>query len=371
MNSDFYQQIKSLVRIQSTADDYDARLKTILFVRDFFADTIFHCEVFESNQVPSIVISNHKTKNFDVILNGHTDVVPASAEFYDVFNVGDHLRGRGVCDMKGFVLAMMSVFKKSIQDGRIDYPIALMITTDEEVGGENGVGYLLEKQNYTAKVVIIPDGGKRINAIELANKGYMNLNLTANGRSAHGARPWLGENAIEKLIGALTEIKSIFEPPNKNIWRATCNLGLIKGGSAPNAVPDRAEACLDIRYTKFDWWEDIEKRVLAIAEKHGMSVERSQLGSCFEIDADNPLILAYKRSIEKYNDERIEFIKSEGASDAQHFATHGIPAIIHQSDCGDLHTKTEWLDVKSLDKYILVLEDFLIDEYPRLKTLKK
>ena len=72
-----------------------------------------------------------------------------------------------------------------------------MFTTDEELGGENGVGELL-KHGWSAGLAVIPDGGENWQ-VESAAKGPLRAEIVClAGRSAHGSRPWEGENAIAR-----------------------------------------------------------------------------------------------------------------------------------------------------------------------------
>src|SRR5262249_26316950 len=77
-----------------------------------------------------------------------------------------------------------------------------------------------------------------------ASKGSLRVELTARGRMAHSAYPELGESAIEKLLEALSRLRSIKLPETEGIGPSTVNIGLIEGGRAPNVIPDYAKAQL-------------------------------------------------------------------------------------------------------------------------------
>ncbi|NIU59932.1 MAG: peptidase dimerization domain-containing protein, partial [Phycisphaerae bacterium] len=78
-----------------------------------------------------------------------------------------------------------------------DLQFGVMITADEEIGGANGARQALKE--IKAEFCIALDGGG-LNKIVIKEKGIVKLKLIARGKTAHGARPWLGENAIENLI---------------------------------------------------------------------------------------------------------------------------------------------------------------------------
>ena len=76
-------------------------------------------------------------------------------------------------------------------------PFGIIITADEEIGGANGARQALKE--IKAAFCVALDGGS-LKKIVIKEKGIVRLKLVARGKTAHGARPWLGENAIEKLI---------------------------------------------------------------------------------------------------------------------------------------------------------------------------
>ena len=80
------------------------------------------------------------------------------------------------------------------------------------------------------------------NRLALGCKGALRPVLEARGRSAHSAYPELGESAIEKLLTALVNLRSIPLPSDDLLGASTYNIGLIEGGCAPNVIPDRAQA---------------------------------------------------------------------------------------------------------------------------------
>ena len=85
----------------------------------------------------------------------------------------------------------------------------------------------------------------------------MRLKLIGRGKTAHGARPWLGENAIENLIADYFKIKRHFELTAPGHWHRTLNFSRIQAGKAVNQVPDYAEALFDIRFTENDDMEAV------------------------------------------------------------------------------------------------------------------
>ncbi len=80
------------------------------------------------------------------------------------------------------------------------------------------------------------------NKLALGSKGALRFEITAAGKMAHSAYPELGESAIEKLLDALSAIRSIRLPSDPLLGASTLNIGTISGGRAPNVVADQASA---------------------------------------------------------------------------------------------------------------------------------
>src|SRR4029077_8638812 len=80
------------------------------------------------------------------------------------------------------------------------------------------------------------------NRLGLATRGILRLKLRASGRAAHSSFPELGESAIDKLIDALVELRTIPLPSDPILGQTHYTVGLIAGGVAPNVVSPSAEA---------------------------------------------------------------------------------------------------------------------------------
>ncbi|RMF85507.1 MAG: M20 family peptidase, partial [Nitrospinota bacterium] len=154
---------------------------------------------------------------------GHLDVVPEgdhAAWKHPPFSgaiEGDRVYGRGATDMKGSCAAAMvaATVLHAVAQGA--HPtLEVWLTADEEIGGEDGAKWLAEAGKLQGDVCVIGDasGGTRERpTIELGCKGGMATVLQAQGVTAHGSQPYLGENAIEKLLAVIPHVKRIADFP--------------------------------------------------------------------------------------------------------------------------------------------------------------
>ncbi len=237
---------------------------------------------------PNIVAKLKGKSDHKVLWVGHIDVVPEGKPeawkypAYDGVIKGGIVHGRGSSDMKGSCAAAM-VSARILSKMRLPHPVEFWFTSDEEIGGGAGAKWLAESGRFKGDVCIIGDGnggGAASPSIDLGCKGGAQTRLIAKGKTAHGSTPFLGDNAITKLIKVIPEVYKIgnykLELPedlNKpirdsvkfymgaattpelqkavrrmfNYPSVTCNI--ISGGVKINVVPDYAEAEFDIRLT--------------------------------------------------------------------------------------------------------------------------
>src|SRR5580700_3056426 len=168
-----------------------------------------------------------------VTLSTHMDTVPP---FFESREDEQHIWGRGACDTKGIIAAMIFAVRELLEAGERN--IALLFVVDEE---RNSVGARAAAKHPRGSKFII-NGEPTENKLALGSKGALRLEVIASGRMAHSAYPELGESAIEKLLDALQEIRRLRLPVDDMLGASTLNIGTIAGGRAPNVIPDHAQA---------------------------------------------------------------------------------------------------------------------------------
>jgi acetylornithine deacetylase len=166
-------------------------------------------------------------------LSTHMDTVPP---FFPCREDEQTIWGRGACDAKGIIAAMIAAAEKLLAAGKKNF--GLLFVVGEEV---NGAGALVAARNPRGSRYLI-NGEPTENKIALGTKGALRYEITARGRAAHSAYPELGHSAIETLLDVLQAIRAIKLPEDELLGRSTLNIGTIKGGRAPNVIADHAQA---------------------------------------------------------------------------------------------------------------------------------
>lgn len=347
--------LKTLIGHHTTDDDIQSRHESIDFIATYLAKRNMHIERFESNGYESFVatalLGNKQPK---VMLAAHLDVVPADEELFVLREAEGRLYGRGTLDMK-FAIASYMQFVDKIQDRLEDYDFGIMITTDEEQSGQDGVAKLLQ-EGYAPKVCIIPDGGDNWQ-IQVHSKGYFYFKMSRFGTPAHGSRPWLGDNAILPLIRAIQEIQTLF--PDNNADSSTLNVGAIRGGAAPNQVPDYAEATLDIRVPKDSLKQELIDNLSAICDTYGLETELLANGAVTEFSLQDPYIAPFARHIHEVTGIQVTGSRTLGSNDARYFAEKGIPCIsLYPAGAGH-HGPEEWISEEAFYQFYDILQKYL------------
>lgn len=210
---------------------------------------------FEDNRLHLIAEKGCVNDNPPVVFSGHFDTVPLGAKKW-IFNpyngkvVDGRLYGRGSSDMKGGLAAMMIAAILAFKNDNQESGVRLIFTSGEELGCQGAEDLIKTYGNIgTARGIII--GEPTNNNPVVGHKGGLYLKVSASGKTAHSSMPHLGENAIYKVVRAITKIEkfSFGVELDDLLGIPSINVGKISGGLNINSVPDYAEFTIDARTT--------------------------------------------------------------------------------------------------------------------------
>jgi succinyl-diaminopimelate desuccinylase len=349
--------LEKLVGFPTVSRNYSANNNALAYIEEYLQKCGMHVTEFERNGFRSLVaVSQPDQKQPTVLLQAHLDVVPAPEELFKLRRRGDKLYGRGVMDMK-FAIASYMAITDDLKDDLSSYDFGIMITTDEEVGSENGTIPLLNEHGYKPKVVIIPDSGEDWR-LETFAKGAHWIKLTATGKSGHASRQWEGESAIRKLLNAIREIELLI-PADATREDTTLSIGTIDGGTTANQIPSNASAMLDVRYGNMADYEELFPKIQKICKKHAISSTIEAVGRPCINDPNNPYIKPFSDIVTKVTGTQHPHSMSYAATDGRHFSELGVPCIVIEPPSGDRHKNTEWLSQSGFDQFTVILEQYV------------
>jgi acetylornithine deacetylase len=254
-----------------------------------------------------------------VILSGHVDTVPVddqdwSGDPFQLREDGGRLVARGTTDMKGFdAVALAKV--PAMMKADLQRPIHLALSYDEEVGCL-GARTLLEKlqaEGFAAAGCIVGEPTEM--AVVLGHKGKHSFDVEVGGRECHSAMAPHGVNAVEfgaRLIAKISDVgrrlaaEGPFDPTYA-VPHATTHVGMCRGGTALNIVPDSCRLAFELRHFTAQPAEpliaeieafardELEPAMRAVAPEAGVRFTRTSRVPGFNIDADHAFVRTVAR----------------------------------------------------------------------------
>jgi succinyl-diaminopimelate desuccinylase len=288
----------------------------VAYIKEYLDRHGIENEIHANDPVkPNIVARISGTSDRRILWVGHLDVVPeGKPEFWThppysgKITDDGFVWGRGSSDMKGACAAAMvsarilNEMKKPLENG-----VEFWFTADEEIGGGEGARWLAESGRLKGNVCVIGDGnggGRTLPSIDIGCKGGAGTRLVARGKTAHGSTPFLGDNAIKKLMKVIPYVEKIDqyklelpeeleapikdsisfvmktqpEPLTKEQRRAARRLfhyptvacNIFNAGVKTNVVPDYAECQFDIRLTPGSKPLKVKEQIEQLVEEAGV-----------------------------------------------------------------------------------------------------
>jgi succinyl-diaminopimelate desuccinylase len=347
---------KALIRFKTMHKNPEEILRCAGFIENYFKKHHIVCKRVEHDGTPSIFVLP-AGKTVPVLLMSHIDVVDAPDELFEPVEKEGKLHGRGSIDDKYAAALSMVLVKEHVARlrkkgmGQEELPFGVLITGDEETGGVNGAKKALGLVDTDFCIAL--DGGS-IQTIVIKEKGIWRLKLVARGKAAHGARPWLGENAIENLMADYALIKPFFDPSadaGAEHWHRTLNFSIIQAGTSLNQVPDYAQALFDIRYTEADNLDKLLEQMRGVIKGELIEESREPLF----LGGDSPYLDLLLKIADKTGTGA-----AHGASDARFLSDYGIKGIVWGAD-GDMsqHALDEHINIDSIRELYTVLDEFM------------
>lgn len=206
-------------------------------------------------------------KNSKVLLLGHMDTVfPVGTTANRPFAIRDGIAyGPGVLDMKGGIVAALYAMKALQAAGYDDRPLKMILAGDEEVAHVNSnAAELFVAEARGAAAAFNCETGFTDDAIVVGRKGTALFELEVKGVAVHaGNEPENGRSAILEIAHKVIAIQNLTN------WKTgtTYNVGVIQGGTVPNAVPGYAKIIVDVRYLEPALLPEIRRQMQEVAAK--------------------------------------------------------------------------------------------------------
>jgi len=345
---------------------------------DFLEKTLqrvgLECERLEADQPregsrekPNCLIASHGRGESVLYFHGHYDVVPAqSREQFQPSRKDHFLFGRGSCDMKGGIAAMLyAILALKDCGAELNGRIALTLVPNEETGGEGGSAWLAAQgrlgRGGIGMLLAEPTSGVVWNA----NRGAISLHVRVLGKSAHVGLQHQGENSFEKMVQVvqgLQELKQQVEQKTTgyNIGadqarHSILMLGGQSGGGANfNVVPEECWFTIDRRINPEEDMEEEKSKIVAALEsckREGIRLEWEvfQEGRSSACSEEEPLGKVLAQSVQAVTGEVPRFELCPGLLETRFYAAKGVPAYAYGPGMLSVaHGPNEYVDLRKI-----------------------
>jgi acetylornithine deacetylase len=297
-----------------------------------------------------------------ILLEVHQDTVPVDAMTIDPFGAAienGRLYGRGACDIKGGMAAMLAAFTRLIREQPAGAANVILACTVDEEHTSLGVQQLVQR-GVRADMAVAAEPTQL--QIVNAHKGIVRWKLQTRGRACHSSRPDQGVNAIYRMAALLPAIEQYAEslwnsPPDPILGPPTLSVGRIEGGTSVNTVPDHCRIEVDRRLIPGEDPQQALDQFLAFLRPQEPPDE-------FPFECSRPWLSAPAldpRGSEELVQRLGQAIDSVvGAhrvtpvpygTDASTIARAGIPAVVFgPGDIAQAHTRDEWVSLDQVEQ---------------------
>jgi glutamate carboxypeptidase len=283
-----------------------------------------------------------------VLLVGHLDTVwPAGTVARWPFEVdGDRASGPGIFDMKAGVVQLLFALGLVGESHGLD-GVAVVLTTDEEIGSPTSRALLAEEARGARAVLIAEpsfDG-----ALKTERKGVALYRVEAAGRAAHaGLNPEQGINAALEVARQVLDLSELADPSAGT----TVTPSVISAGTATNTVPASATAHFDVRFASREEAERVAEGFAALRPAVSgatVEVEQETFVPPLERSSSAELFELAKRLQAELGLPPLREASVGGGSDGNHIAALGVPTLDGLGAVGDhAHGEGEFVVVPAL-----------------------
>ena len=297
-----------------------------------------------------------------ILLAPHLDTVNGTEDQFTPRTTSGKIFGRGACDTKGSVAAMLNALCELAKSKRRPKETEIVFAglVDEEHGQAGSRA--LAASGLKADLAIV--GEPTCLQVVTAHKGSLWLQLETHGKSAHGARPELGRNAVHAMARIVDLLQTDYAAQLRRqthplLGHPTVSVGVIAGGTQANIVPDHCTILIDRRTLPGETGTGVEREIKSLLRtKHlAATVMNGKMASCLPLETNHklPLVAKFLRSARQARPAGVHYF-----CDASVLAHGGIPSIVFgPGDIAQAHTADEWIAVRSLDRAGQMLLKFL------------
>jgi glutamate carboxypeptidase len=268
--------------------------------------------------------------------------------------------GPGVLDMKSGIVISLAAIEDAQRRG-MTRPVTFLCTSDEEIGSQTSRTWIESLARQSALVLVLesamPDG-----SLKTWRKGVGDFVLKVKGRAAHaGGAHEMGRNAIEEMAHQVIAIQKLTDYERQT----TVNVGVIRGGTVSNVVPDEAEIVVDVRVMQPGEWQRLEDEMKSLRPAlEGTSIQFAGGLNRPPMPFNDTMKVTFEKakSIAARIGLDLKASGTGGGSDANFVAPLGIPVLDGLGAVGEgPHSEREFIHANSLFERSRLVSHLLTD----------
>jgi acetylornithine deacetylase/succinyl-diaminopimelate desuccinylase family protein len=299
-----------------------------------------------------------------LMFNGHVDTVGVRNMTIDPLKPlieNDRLYGRGACDMKAAIAAMM-VTLKTLRDSNSLLKGDLVIST---VVGEEfdnvGARKLVDGFHFSKPLDAVIVGEPTSLQLAIKHKGYINIEIETKGKAAHGSVPEKGIDAIEKMSKLIVKLDEMKEAASKKsndlLGQPKIHTSTIQGGREWSVIPDQCILKIEVRtipeYKTEDAMKDLQKIITELSGKDPDFKASANIfldGEPLDTSPNEPIVKNLVQVYEELKGTKLPIIGVPYGTEAPIFAK-GFKAptcVIGPGDIKQAHTSDEYVNINEV-----------------------
>ncbi len=356
--------VQDLIKFKTITGNFEEINKCLEYIKNKAINFGAYVNIHTFDDASPVILATNTDKfDFDVLILGHIDVVPADDSMFTSIIKNEKMFGRGTLDMKSFVAVALNSLEYVIEN-KLNIKFGIMFSTDEETGSKSTKSMIKKYPQLSAKIVLDNDVGGDITKIITRCKNPVFVKIIASGTASHGSTPWDGIDANERLFQVWQNIRKIYPyyskqiPTPENKWIDTVHFAKINGGEISNVISENAHALLDFRLIDTT---SLSKLCLILDKCmiEGVSYEIISSSSPVVMDENNFYIREYKQYAQNILNKEIEFEYIGGATDSREFAIKGSIVIMHSGSGNGMHAPNEYVEIKTIEQIAQIQIGFI------------
>lgn len=372
--------LSEIVQLDTNSEEKTNYALCANIIKQYCEEAGLSVDVFDSmhdgKPQPNIVASMDVGAKETILLCTHYDVVPAgdldawTKPPFSLTIEGDKAYGRGTTDNKGNIVACVSAAKELIKRGTSKVNLKILISPNEEIGGEWGIDYLMNgPPKIRGDFAIVVDSGPEY--VSIGASGVIAGTITVHGSQGHAGYPFKFNNAIHLSVPLMQvmldyvdvrrKVESNFPAPagspHTTLW-GRFSMTVYNSGSKTNIIPGKAEISFDCRTIPEEDVEFVVKDIESYLEKAKeetcveASLEFKTKHAGWGSDQENKFIKLLHSAVQETVSPDIPIAADLGGNDGHYFIAHGIPTACYGTiaDNSNFHGIDEWLSLEDYEK---------------------